>query len=180
MIKETAQKKQTNRIDWGTFIVGFLFTAFSLYISYAIYWSHQQQTDAASHFEPVLAKILDSKVAQHNQRDATTGGPIRTYAPHIQYQYQVNGQLYESTRFSYLGPSHRGKEDVEQIVARYPVGSKQTAYYNPDNPSESVLHKSMTQIDLFSGYFWVPFILVAAGVLIMLAGCRGWLRDFRN
>ena len=152
----------------------------SLYISYAIYWSHQQQADAASHFEPVLATILSSKVTQHNQTDATTGGPIRTYAPLIHYRYGVNGPYFESKRFSYLGPGNRGKEDVEQIVARYPVGSEQTAYYNPDNPAESVLHKSMTQIDLLSGYFWVPFIFVVVGVLGMVAGWRGWLRDFRN
>lgn len=174
-------KKQSDsrarKVDWGALIVGTLFTAFSLYISYAIYWSHQQQADAASHFEPVLATILTSQVAQHNQRDATTGGPVRSYSPHILYRYEVAGQVYESRRFSYLGPANRGREDVEQIVARYPKDSKQTAYYNPDNPAESVLHKSMTQIDLFSGYFWVPFILVAAGVLVIVGGWRGWFRS---
>jgi hypothetical protein len=182
-MRDSAEKNagnQARRINWGALIVGTLFTAFSLYISYAIYWSHQQQLDAANHFEPVLATILNSQLAQHNHRDATTGGPVRSYSPHILYRYDVNGQIYESRRFSYLGPVNRGRADVERIVARYPAGSKQTAYYNPDNPAESVLHKNMTQIDLFSGYFWVPLILVVAGVTVILAAWRGWFGDLRN
>jgi hypothetical protein len=76
----------------------------------------------------------------------------------------------ESKRFSFLGPSYSGREDAQGIVDRYPVGSRQSAYYDPERPGEAVLHKSVTRIDFFSGYFWVPTVMV-------VGGCCAWLRD---
>jgi len=162
------------RPNWGLFIPGFLFTAFSIYISYAIFWSHQKQSDAAGTFEPILAKILVSEVSQINQRDETTTGPVRTYRPRIRYQYEVDGNTYQSTRFSYLAPAYSGREGAQEIVDRYPVGSRHTAYYNPAAPSEAVLHRSVTRIDFLSGYFWVPTLMVAAGFFCIYAGWKGW------
>jgi hypothetical protein len=82
----------------------------------------------------------------------------------------------ESKRFSFLGPSYSGREDAQGIVDRYPVGSRQSAYYDPERPGEAVLHKSVTRIDFFSGYFWVPTVMVVGGLLCMVAGWRGWTR----
>ncbi|GEM_PF-6658156 len=182
MKNSSARKQEVHqrKVDWGTLIVGLAFTTFALYISYAIYWSQQQQADAAANFEPVLATILDSKISQTTQRDAATGGPVRIYQPRIQYEYTVSGDTYQSTRFSYLGPASQSQEDVQRIIDRYPPGSRQSAYYNPGNPAEAVLHKGKTSIDLKSGYFWVPFILVAAGLFVIFVGWKGWMRGWRQ
>lgn len=173
-MRNDSLRMRERKVNWGTLIVGLIFTTFSLYISYAIFWSHQMQTDAAASFEPVLATILDSKVLQSNQIDPTTTGPIRTYSPRIHYQYEVNGNTYQSTKFSYIGPTYSGREDVQRIVDRYLVGSRQTAYYDPGNPAEAVLHKSVTTVNLSSGYFWVPTVMIVAGLFCTFAGWRGW------
>ena len=168
------------QVDRGSLIVGVIFTAVSLYFAYGIYTSNQKQVDVAANYERVLATILDGKVSLTSHNPATGGNSVRTYQPRIHYQYEVGGNTYESTRFSYLAPASGDRQEMQAIVARFPVGSKQTAYYDPQNPGEAVLHRSTTRIDLTSGYFWVPFILVSAGLLMILAGWKGWLRRLRQ
>jgi hypothetical protein len=168
------------KVNWEMLLPGLLFTAFASYISYAIFWSHQQQEDAARNYQPVVATILDSKVVESRVRDAATGGPVRSYQPLLRYQYQVDGRLYQSSRFSYLGPANSSRDTVQAIVESYPVGSQQTAYVNPSDPQQAVLQRSQVSVDLMSGYFWVPTVMVAVGLLLVFGGWRGWGRGLRQ
>lgn len=68
-------------------------------------------------------------------------GTNRGYANYaaIRYSYQAGGQAYQGTKFD-LGPALRDKE-AKKLIARYPVNTQVTVFYNPQNPSEAVLEK---------------------------------------
>lgn len=168
--------KQPRRVNWGMLLFGLPFSAFALYIGYAMQWSEQKQSDAAARFEPVLATILEAKVAQTTHRNANTGGPTHIYQPHIRYEYQIGGQTYRSTTFSYLGPAAADRDAMRRIVERYPPGSRQTAYVNPDNPAEAVLHRG---VESSPAPLWLPALFLLVGLLCVIGGWRGWLQDQR-
>jgi hypothetical protein len=168
--------KQSRRVNWGMLLFGLPFSAFALYIGYAIQWSEQKQSDAAARFEPVLATILEAKVAQTSQRASNSGSPSRSYQPHIRYEYQFDGQTYRSTTFSYLGPASADRDDMRRIVERYPPGSRQAAYVNPDNPAEAVLHRGL---ESSPGALWLPALFLLVGLLCVIGGWRGWLQGKR-
>lgn len=168
--------KQPRRVNWGMLLFGLPFSAFALYIGYAMQWSEQKQSDAAARFEPVRATTLEAKVAQTTHRNANTGGPTHIYQPHIRYEYQIGGQTYRSTTFSYLGPAAADRDAMRRIVERYPPGSRQTAYVNPDNPAEAVLHR---RVESSPGPLWLPALFLLVGLLCVIGGWRGWLQDQR-
>jgi hypothetical protein len=127
--------KHPRRVNWGMLLFGLPFSAFALYIGYAIQWSEQKQSDAAARFEPVLATILEAKVAQTSQRASNSGSPSHSYQPHIRYEYQFDGQTYRSTTFSYLRPGLSGWRSAvrraagrpRMALARTPVGGRLSA-----------------------------------------------------
>ncbi len=57
----------------------------------------------------------------------------------IIYQYKVNGKSYESSRIGFGFKGSDKKENVDQIINRYPIGKKVAVYFDKSNPSFSVL-----------------------------------------
>ncbi len=51
------------------------------------------------------------------------------------FRYEVNAQIYESTRVSVITKTENEKAKY------YPVGTKVTVWYDPDNPRMAVLEK---------------------------------------
>jgi len=171
--------QETRKINWELFLPGILFLAFSLYFAYGMYTSHQQQADASANYVTVKAKILDGLVSQTTISTPTTTGNTKIYLPRIHYEYEVDGRTYQSKRFNYFGKGYDSTQDAQEIVDRYPVGSIQSAYYNPGNPSEAVLHKSMSASTDWAAIF-IPTLFVVVGFLAVFGGWRGWLRGLRK
>jgi uncharacterized protein DUF3592 len=161
------------KTNWELFIFGLFFTAFSLYMSYAVFLSHQKQTDASDNFVPVKAKILLSQVTQTIKSESTSD-TNQVYLPDIHYEYVVNGQVYQSKKFNYAGEGFSRSKDATRVIRYYPEGSMQSAYYNPDNPNEAVLHKPTSSKVSLSIFF--PALFVLAGFLCIFGGWKGWLR----
>ena len=67
----------------------------------------------------------------------------RSEYPVVVYQYGVNGKSYQGQRIKASDKfmSVRVFGEAQATVARYPVGSRVTVYYDPNNPSESALEK---------------------------------------
>jgi len=66
-------------------------------------------------------------------------GTLHSTYPKVFYQYQVGGQILQGNRI-HLGTAIGGI-GAQSAAARFPVGSIHPVYYNPNNPSESVLEK---------------------------------------
>ena len=81
-------------------------------------------------------KVLDSE--RENGRKLEQ----RNFA-NIVYEYSVSGQKLSNNRVS-IGED-RGNFQVGEILARYPVGSIVTVYYNPRHPRDAVLERDLPQ-----------------------------------
>lgn len=84
-----------------------------------------------------------------------------TYKPKIEYRYSADGVNYSGNRISFEIVSVTDYEWAQSKVDLYYEGKNVTVYYNPDNPSESVLEKG------FSGY---PLLPTALGIVFILIG----------
>lgn len=87
-------------------------------------------------YEPVEATIRNSRL----ERDENT------YRPDIEYEYTVGGETFVNDDlypgYGYWGSNKKDKH--QEIVNKYPEGAVVEAYYDPKDPSTSVLiNKSM-------------------------------------
>ena len=167
-----------SKIIWELLIFGLLLSSFSLYMSYAVYSSHQTQSDASTNFVPTLAKILKSTVKQTTKQDATTIENTQHYVLDIHYEYEVDGQLYQSKKFNYLGEGFSRSKDATRVIRYYPVGSTQSAYYNRGNPAEAVLQRTMSSS--ISSSIFIPVLSILIGFLCIFVGWKGSLRGLKK
>lgn len=120
------------------------------------------------------AVILHSEVVSHTSRNR--GHTSTTYRPYIAYSYTVDGVDYENDRFSPIRTSDSDHDFHAAIVSRYPVGSHATIYYDPDDPSRSLVERKaqaslMTM--LISGLFGlIGFGFVCAGIVTTVKRVR--------
>jgi len=76
-------------------------------------------------------------------RVEVSGGEITSVTPRVVYQYDVNGQRYQSEqiragdRFMQMTSSRSAYDTID----RYPVGTQVTVFYNPQNPTEAALER---------------------------------------
>lgn len=81
-------------------------------------------------------RVLKSRVE-------VSGGEYTSVSAYVLYEYEVQGQTYQSTqikagdRFIRSGSSR----DAYQTVDQYPPGTLVTVYYDPANPAESALER---------------------------------------
>lgn len=70
-------------------------------------------------------------------RSSSEGGSSNY--PVVQYSYQVGGQAYQGTKLA-PGPEVGGT-GAGKVVERYPPGAQVMVFYNPTNPSDTVLER---------------------------------------
>ncbi len=81
-------------------------------------------------------KVLDS------EREGGRKLEQRNFA-NIVYEYSVSGQKLRNNRVS-IGED-RGNFQVAETIAKYPVGTVVTVYYNSRHPREAVLERDLPQ-----------------------------------
>ena len=101
-----------------------------------------------------------SEVDIHSDSDGTS------YSPDVRYFYFVEGKQYQSERV-YFGSdvSSSNRRRHQETVDRYPVGSRVTVYYDPDNPATGVLEPGATFDSAFLVIFGGCFGLSGLGSL---------------
>jgi hypothetical protein len=79
--------------------------------------------------------------------------------PQIAYTYSVNGTPFSAQRISFAG-GYKSNE-VDPILARYPVGAQVTVAHDPQNPAEATLETgSNKQVTAQVRVLWICFILI--------------------
>lgn len=111
----------------------------------------------------VSGRVLNSSLIRTARRGTSGGG---SYVPMIVYEYQVDGKVYRSNRYSFGSQIGTGFSGIaSRVVDQYPEGATIDVYYNPDNPSEAVLKRS-------SGGSWgnllMAVVLAAAAVIVLV------------
>ena len=110
--------------------------------------------------------VQDSGMESHQSRDED--GDIKTtYGATIQYKYTVDGQEFVGDRRTFSNVRTSSVRNTEKILERYPLGSSVDVFYDPDDPSSSVLEPGV-------GAATYILLLVPIGFLVFgIAGVLG-------
>jgi len=143
-----------------------VFTGIGIVIALFSYKAYQVSLESKD-WPNVQGVITRSEV---EQQTSTTGEgankktTVNAY-PKITYQYQIGGQIHESTRISFSSTSG----NANQMVSRYPKGKTVPVYYNPTKPKQAVLVPGNSGLNI------VPYIFSAVSILLGV-GCAKRLR----
>jgi hypothetical protein len=112
----------------------FILIALSVAISAIKEWRRYHESD---NWTPVTAEIISANISSRKGTKSTT------YFVNITYAYEVFGQPYQSGQFSFgsEGTGYETKKAAEKVIAKYPPGSKQMIYYDPNQPAQAVLER---------------------------------------
>jgi hypothetical protein len=77
------------------------------------------------------------------------------YFPRVEFSYSVAGQTYQGDRLSAHGSASDVYPKAKVTIDRYPVGSEHRVYYDPANPTSSLLEPGMSRQPA------APFVLIA-------------------
>lgn len=111
----------------------------------------------ASKWAQTSGKILKSTVeARHHQFN----GEAETVknVPAVEYEFSIGEKTYRGAR---IAIGDMGGEDIEPMLARYPVGKTVTVYYDPSDPNQCVLEREIPK-GIVSGCLGMLALLAAA------------------
>jgi uncharacterized protein YjbI with pentapeptide repeats len=126
-------------------------------VEYVDTYLHTRQ---AVSWQTVPCQITASSVDSEDSGDDSS-----TYTPKVEYAYVVNGQQYTGNRCNFCASSYHSSGSVYDLTSRYPIGLVTMCYYNPADPSDSVLRRSTGD---FSGSLHTAMAFAAAGVLLII------------
>lgn len=149
-----ADERNRRRDHTGLAIMGAVCCAF-LGIGATLLVKEQRRLSV---FRPVTATVVSTRVEEHHDSDG------RTYEPVVVYRYRVNDREYVASRVTPLRESRSGGW-AHRVTQRFPVGSTQTAYYDPADPADAYLMRSRSILPLaFTGIPLVGLVLIVAGI----------------
>ncbi len=120
---------------------------------------------AVGRWPNVEGKIVNVKVRTYNvsKSRGVSSGDNKTYYPNISYSYEVNGMQFNSERYK-LGEtfdSFKTKPEARAAAKKFIVDEPITVFYDPDDPSSSVLNNT---------YSWPVFMPIVLGLLFIGTG----------
>ena len=124
-----------------------------------------KQGEASEDWVPVLAEVNQFELNR-------SGGVNRKGGPDnpdflVQYQYVVEGAQYSGDRLSF-GPYANG-----QLIR--PDRGQATVYYDPDQPSQSVYIRGVSQAN-----FYALLLAVGLAFAALISGIAGVVRLFKS
>lgn len=107
------------------------------------------------------AEVAERRIAPNVAPDFRLG---------VLYRYEYAGKDYESDRWGLRGSMPRSeRQAVEALIRQYPVGSRQTCWVNPQDPSMAVLKPDSRA----AGYsLWFPALFFLGGVGMMFGAWK--------
>jgi hypothetical protein len=121
--------------------------AFAGLISFATYvkW---REIQAAKSWLPTPGTITSSRsemrtVASMGSGSQTKGKTETRNFPAISFTYQVKGRKFTGTRYSLR--ENLGNFAVAETLAQYPKGAAVTVFYDPANPAQAVIERTMLE-----------------------------------
>jgi len=128
----------------------------------------------------VATRIEEVRFNSRSDRRAifgSDGGQIIRYRPVIEYQWQVDGGIYDRDRrnFSAAVAPEDTREAALAIIAPYEAGSSVEIHYDPKQPSRGILEPG-PHWDGLSVSLIVALFLAAFAVVFSVIGFRKFTR----
>lgn len=115
----------------------------------------------------IVVSGVDEKISRRRRKRSFRRTTRKSYSAHVVYEYEVDGQHFESDNIWYGSYSSSSRSSAQKLAAKYPVDTQVEVYYMPGEPSESVLMPGA----FFSSYIMLIVGSVFAGVGLLL--CAG-------
>ena len=122
-----------------------------------VLWTSYQRAEVTRRWPEVPARVLSSQVGREQ---ATPNSPTK-FLVQVRYEYQWQGQRYESGRFRRVDGPMSDEDKALQIRETYTPGAQITCWVNPQEPAFAIL-KHETRAGLYS--IWFPLLFVAGGL----------------
>lgn len=148
-------------------IGGLLFGALALGAGlFALTWGIQGvlASLASKDWPTAEGTITQSELEKRRKKGGAASNQRRnrfTYTPRVTYEFIVEGQTYTGTRLSFSDYATSNEDQMQQVLAPYPVGTQITVYYDPDKPTECSLQ---------TGFGWTPVAVTGAGCILSFIG----------
>jgi len=126
-------------------------------IIFAMGWHERARANTASAWPSTDAVITTSRVIERRVQDSQDYSWSTVYNADIAYRYTVADRVYQGTR---LDPTSFGGIGAVSAVARYPVGARVRAYYNPANAADAALTNTGSGTE--------QYLLLGIGALVAL------------
>ena len=148
-----------------SFGVALLFGWFGvkIFLSY----QHTKQKLADSQFwQEGEASVIASEVERIVRRDEDSR--TVTFLPRVAYAYVVDGHYYQGDQIGFGRFEFSAERIANGIIGNYPVGEKVQVFYNPLDPQEAVLERTIFRPSsyLISGLIFILVMLVMISLLI--------------
>lgn len=112
-------------------------------------WSVLQKARVSESWPQAQGEIVSSEVRRSDDENGSS------YSGDVTFEYVVADSRYSSDNVSF-GQYSGNRSHAEEIVAKYPVGSRVTVYYDPEDVATAVLEPGVT---------WSSYFLIGMGVL---------------
>lgn len=127
---------------------------------------------ASNNWPSVMGTITKSGPSLYSQEG---------YDPMIYYEFEDRGKRCKSNNVQFSHAFELSASDADSLIAKYPVGSRVTVYYNPNSryPCTNNILERVYKPDWVMLLVWILFSLMAAGVgLLCLVSGFGVIVNF--
>lgn len=127
------------------------------FVSPLLHWKNAQSWPSAD------AQIVSSEIEISQAKQSTS------YEAKFDYAFDVDGQNWNGSEYGFFVFS--GSEEASKtLVNRFPVGATTTIFYNPQQPSDAVMDRSLGPAVWFS---IGPIAMTIIGIVVLWLGFRG-------
>ncbi len=137
---------------------------------------NKRKTEESLSWPETIGTVSESTIKQGSNVLGSSdedGESSPVFTAEISYSYQVGGAEYASKRVAFGGSrSYSKRESAEKEAVRYPEGTRLPVYYDPKNPKEAVLDRTVkgSNMVFVMGIMFIiiGLITLVVGVLVLL------------
>jgi uncharacterized protein DUF3592 len=120
--------------------------------------NQRKQGTASQSWPTTTGTILSATLSQQSRRNSQGYHDV-TYAPTVEYTYEVNGNSYRSDKINAGWTVSYDAGTAQNKLSQYQPGTRVTVYYNPTNPANAVLEPKSATGNIF---------MIAGGIVLVL------------
>jgi hypothetical protein len=116
----------------------------------------------STNWQPTAGVIVSSDLGVEDDGDGNT-----LYSAKIQYTYTLEGQQLQGDRVFFGAMSTSERQQVFDLLLKYPIGTAVTVYYDPADPSQAVLEPGIHGANWFLPILGAAFGLVGLAFIVI-------------